>query len=240
MSPAILSGTSGILVIKIAEYMETLTRLFPDSIKPKHHLLIHYSSVMKLVGPLWKISCMRFESKNQDGKASSKTSNNRINIDHTTAMKHQLRFSYRFLKKEENNLVEKKETIRKECLAGISVYHNFLPESLKADTHVTFIQKCYFQGENIKNKSIMIIPSENGPLFYESYKIIKLADSKVIVIAKKFEDVYLDKHTKSYEMVNDSHSWCLLHEEDLSGLKLTHMVRVTNGKIFFIQNWYML
>ncbi|KAK0081621.1 hypothetical protein PV326_007568 [Microctonus aethiopoides] len=37
--------------------------LFPNSLKPKHHFLLHYSRVLHLCGPLWKISTIIFEAK---------------------------------------------------------------------------------------------------------------------------------------------------------------------------------
>ena len=55
--------------------------------KPKHHFLIHYSRIMKSIGPLLQISCMRNESKHRDGKVTSHVAICRKNVCDTIAIK---------------------------------------------------------------------------------------------------------------------------------------------------------
>lgn len=52
----------------IVDYLKLLSQLFPNSLKPKHHHLLHYALCMKSCGPLWRFSCMRCESKHQESK----------------------------------------------------------------------------------------------------------------------------------------------------------------------------
>ena len=52
----------------IAQYLIGLTKLFPESLKPKHHFLVHYPTIIRCMGPLWNLSTMRCENKNQDHK----------------------------------------------------------------------------------------------------------------------------------------------------------------------------
>lgn len=90
----ISSKTPNMLRICIQEYLETLSELFPNSCKPKHHLLIHYPMVMSYVGLLWHLSSMRDESKHQQCKTIARTSRNRTNVCRTIAIKHQLVLNY--------------------------------------------------------------------------------------------------------------------------------------------------
>ena len=85
------------LEILIEEYLTQLNELLPKYMKPKHHYLIHYPNVMRLMGPLWRLSSMRFESRHQEGKIISRNSLCRINVCHTIAIKSQLKLNYRFL-----------------------------------------------------------------------------------------------------------------------------------------------
>ncbi|XP_039306455.1 uncharacterized protein LOC113004589 isoform X1 [Solenopsis invicta] len=78
----------------INEYLTLLNNQFPGKIKPKHHFLIHYARIMKLVGVLWKTNCMRYEGKHKEGKKTSQATNSRANIS-TIAIKHQLLLNYR-------------------------------------------------------------------------------------------------------------------------------------------------
>lgn len=52
---------------------------------------------MFLFGPLWKTSCIRFESKHFNGKTISKSTKSRVNINKTIAIKHQVQQSLRFI-----------------------------------------------------------------------------------------------------------------------------------------------
>lgn len=53
----------------ISEYLQELVRLYPDEgVKPKHHHILHYPLIMKLMGPIPAFSSIRGESKNQVSK----------------------------------------------------------------------------------------------------------------------------------------------------------------------------
>lgn len=41
-----------VLDTSITEYLQLLTTFFPNSLKPKHHFLVHYARIMLLCGPL--------------------------------------------------------------------------------------------------------------------------------------------------------------------------------------------
>jgi len=85
-----------LLQVHISEYLELISK---NSLpfKPKHHHLIHYPGVQRLVGPLWIFSSTRNEGKHQEGKKTSKVSQNWKNVCKTIALKHQLILNYRFL-----------------------------------------------------------------------------------------------------------------------------------------------
>ncbi|KAL7291861.1 hypothetical protein TKK_0014423 [Trichogramma kaykai] len=84
----------------VFEYLSLLNDLFPGNFKPKHHFLIHYPRSMLMFGPLINICCLRFESKNREGKQASHNSSNRVNVNKTIAIKHQLYLNYRFIARE--------------------------------------------------------------------------------------------------------------------------------------------
>lgn len=51
------------LQVIIDEYIEIRSQLFPDTLKPKHHFLCHYPSLIFQFGPLIRLWTLRFESK---------------------------------------------------------------------------------------------------------------------------------------------------------------------------------
>ena len=82
----------------VHEYLNLLNTLSPNFLKPKHHNLIHYPTMMKRMGLLWNIPTMRCESKNRDFKITSHVAPSRRNNCETLAIKSQLRFNYRIRK----------------------------------------------------------------------------------------------------------------------------------------------
>lgn len=53
------------LKILITQHHELHFVVFDDTLKPKHHFLLHDPTIMKLIEPITQIWCMRFESKHQ-------------------------------------------------------------------------------------------------------------------------------------------------------------------------------
>lgn len=70
-------------------YLDEYRRVFKLPLKPKHHLLAHYSSVIKKVGPVKLIDGMRYESKHQQFEEFSKQTKNFKNLTKYLAIKHQ-------------------------------------------------------------------------------------------------------------------------------------------------------
>lgn len=69
------------------------------TLKPKHHYMLHYSQVMRNVGPLWFVCCLRWEAKHKPFKQAARATNSRRNLPLTLAIKHQLNICARFLSK---------------------------------------------------------------------------------------------------------------------------------------------
>jgi len=66
--------------------------LFGDNLKSKHHLLIHYPSIIKYSGPPRHYWCFRFEAKHKELKLYAHTTTSRKRITLTLAKKFQLKF----------------------------------------------------------------------------------------------------------------------------------------------------
>lgn len=81
----------------VREHHERYVTLFEETLKPKHHFLIHYPEVIKKVGPLVLISAFKYESKHLDLKRISNSVNTQKNVPLTLAIKCQLQSCYRFI-----------------------------------------------------------------------------------------------------------------------------------------------
>lgn len=73
-------------------------RLFKDTLKPKHHLITHYGSIIRNCGPIKLLWCMRFESKNREMKLYTNVTMSRRNLSHSLAKKCSLKFAYNLMK----------------------------------------------------------------------------------------------------------------------------------------------
>lgn len=100
MSPYCHANTHKILEVLIEEYLTCLKETFPQCMKPKHHHIVHYSRVFRLMAPLWHLSSMRFESRHRECKRISRSAICRANVCHTKAIKTQLQLNYRFIRKD--------------------------------------------------------------------------------------------------------------------------------------------
>lgn len=69
------------------------------TLKPKHHYMLHYPQIMRDVGPLWFVCCLRWEAKHRPFKQAARATNSRRNLPLTLAIKHQLNVCARFLSK---------------------------------------------------------------------------------------------------------------------------------------------
>jgi len=79
----------------VAEHHELYVKHFNDTLKPKHHFMVHYATAMQSLGPLCWLSSLRFESKHGEAKRTAHMICNFRNISKSLAHKHQLKFCYR-------------------------------------------------------------------------------------------------------------------------------------------------
>jgi hypothetical protein len=99
LAPSVTDDDIQLLSVLVAEYLEQRSELFPDKhLKNKHHHLIHYPRLIKMVGPLVRFWCMRFESKHQRNKRVLHITGNFKNILKTCAVRHQQYIAYQLLR----------------------------------------------------------------------------------------------------------------------------------------------
>lgn len=67
--------------------------LFPNSLKFKHHVLIHYPDLFFKFGPIGNMECSIYERLHRYGEITSYNAISRVNPCHTVAVKNQLKFS---------------------------------------------------------------------------------------------------------------------------------------------------
>lgn len=74
-------------------HLESIKEVFEARLKPKHHFMTHYSSVIRAMGPIKEMSMFRFEAKHRMLKECLGDSRNFINITKTICERHQQRLA---------------------------------------------------------------------------------------------------------------------------------------------------
>ncbi len=214
----------------IEEYLTNLKDVFPEvNLKPKHHYLLHYPRIMSMVGPLWKTSSMRYESKHRIGKMTSRVALCRINVCHTIAVKNQLQLNYHLLSKNfESNIWEGGPVLRKN-LNEISdgKIKCILPPNTSEILTMNWIK--HFGKKVVVNDSIVIFPTHDGPAFF-IIKLIFLNHVEISLILSELS-VYFDDHYQAYtifENCNDFDSYIVRNISSMN--KVDFMFSSKHGK----------
>lgn len=73
----------------VSEHLKLLKQLFDAKLIPKHHFMLHYANIIRMVGPLIHMSMFRFDAKHTQLKKVVRNTNNFRNMNKTIAIKHQ-------------------------------------------------------------------------------------------------------------------------------------------------------
>ncbi|XP_034951242.1 uncharacterized protein [Chelonus insularis] len=82
----------------ISEHHQSYLNLFvAQHLLPKFHFMIHYPRIIRTIGPMWPVSCIRYEGKHKDFKSYATVCRSRINVCYSLALKNQLMLCERFV-----------------------------------------------------------------------------------------------------------------------------------------------
>lgn len=88
----------------IKSYLKKHVEIFGANLKPKHHFMVHYCSIIRMNGPLRHMMCFVFEQKNREVKAYSKVSHQRINLPKSLCYKISMKIN-KFLETHKNGFL---------------------------------------------------------------------------------------------------------------------------------------
>lgn len=133
----------------IKRHHSQYTHLFNDTLKPKHHLMVHYYNVILKSGPPRNYWCFRFEAKHKEFKSYARAITSRKNICVSFAKKFQLKFA--------NDLVQPKiksifqiQNCHRITSAHVDIIKTYCLQnilSLQTDSY----SECVYKSKLIKN-----------------------------------------------------------------------------------------
>lgn len=81
------------------------TRLFDKTLKPKHHFMIHYPTIIAKCGPPRFFSCFLFEAMHKHFKMYCRPNMSRVNVAVSITAKYQFRFAHQLISPRKSLLV---------------------------------------------------------------------------------------------------------------------------------------
>lgn len=191
----------------VSEHHELYLQCFPyDSLKPKHHFMVHYPRIMQMIGPTDPISSIRFESYHKKFKNVANVMTCRINLLETFAKKIEYQLSNFLLnfKKPE----DKKDSIGKVDRVEISSLRGEykFPLDMKKIDVTNWVEAAGFL---IKNDCIIQTNFEldDSPTFALVKDIIITDNSKILLGCQKIDNLGLDSHFHAYSVIEENHNF---------------------------------
>lgn len=135
------------LATLIEKHHKTFITLFPNfRLRPKHHMMIHYPRVIRIMGPLILLWCMGFEGKHLNFKKLSQCIQNFINCCKTFAFRHQEYAHYINVQDNDTLGVFCKDFPIGLSDAEFSIYASVI-KKYKFDFPVRYVKSCFYIDE---------------------------------------------------------------------------------------------
>lgn len=238
-SPVITSETPTKFAILVKDYLRLLNKLFPKSMKPKHHYLLHYARIMKALGPPWNMACMRFEAFHKIGKTAARAAISRRNVCKTVALRHQLLLHIRLSRYNEGTEPYTIPKIKHLCetrkLEDVTQFAALIPADF--ENTVNICKKIVVNGSCVMRGSIIVIFEENEIIFHYIHLILE-KDKQILFVTRQFLDVSFIDYCYSYKIENqDCYEWNVLTMDDVISAKVGYTNRLSDGKYYVSKIW---
>lgn len=221
------------LKLLLENHLKFYLSLFPGkTLKPKHHLLLHYPDVIRKTGPVSKTHCLRFEAKHRDLKKYANNIETRKNIPLSLAKKMQMQFACRSISN-----IELKDNIT----FGPEIHDaaNFDSYKFSNETDVHFLKKCiaikWYQKNGItyrKNQVLRCKATDGVPQFGHIQNILIESENfkNCYMICQLLDTVELSVHYRAY-VVNFTDRYISLDINSLNFYSPTLLQNIHNLKL---------
>lgn len=216
--------------------------LFKDTLKPKHHFLNHYPTIIENIGSIKRFWCFRFEAFHHLHKTYARNITSRVNIPLSLCIKSSLRFSNLLIS---NDFFKKDVELFDNCMKTDIKSENYFPfiklNELKQVSNLEKAQKIKFKGTTFKT-GYFITRSERinaMPLLLEIKDIIISDESGCFAVCKEWEVDNFSEHLLSYICKEkESPSYHIVNLNKIDGPPI-HIYFLPNGeKVIRLKKYY--
>lgn len=162
----------------LEEYMEERANMFPEKpLRPKHHYILHYPSLMIQFGPLIRFWTLRFESKHAYFKQCARHSRNYKNVTKTLSERHQLYQAFintgdRFISRELYNFMPfQKELFNKSIVKAI--------EEIYSGKNLHYSNKVVYKGTEYRKDMFVVLARQECLLKFGQIMLILIINEQI-------------------------------------------------------------
>lgn len=210
-SRTVCSELNNRLRLLIKNHHELYLSLFDETLKPKHHLLLHYPGIMEQMGPVVTNSVLRFEAKHRQFKMTAKSTTCRINLCKTLAIKNQLNFSHRVFQNTLLSLPNNYGIYKKiRDVACIDYLDNANIEDIHINCEYATVNGITYKPNMVLWYSVDEISGE--PVFSKIHKIL-IRNNLPVFFCNNLSINYFDNHKECFN-VNLDDTFMLVELKD--------------------------
>jgi hypothetical protein len=212
--------TSKVLSSKVKDHNQMYIELTKETLKPKHHILIHYARLLEKFASFGNLSTVRHEAKHHLLRLTASTCMSRVNLSRTVAIKQQLAFCFR---------VVSNASIRQPIVTGPShildlkdlpTFPSFsltLPESVFSQTAQCVFNWVEYKGTKYQPGQVLLTNTDDNGLFvFSEIRVILVSDSKPLFICCNLDTVGYYSDVRGYEVKRiENSSWFAVEQGKL-------------------------
>lgn len=228
-SKTIHKNSHELLAVLVREHHELYLNCFPgETLKPKHHYMLHYPRIMQMIGPISLISSIRYEAYHKKFKNVARTTQCRINLLTTFSKKIEFQFANFLVNYVENDVppnVGKFENIDLSELKFIFTKYNVSAPIAKS-FKTKWIEVC---SKTIKIDSVIYIDHQDDelPMFAKVCDILYF-NEKYIFCCQKVLNFALDRHFYAYSVTLVDEYFSIEFSHDLF-TKVLYIEQINRG-----------
>lgn len=185
-------------LISLVESHHILYVKYFGTLKFKHHLMVHYPSMLEKFGNLSDLSNMRFESAHQKFIKLSKVSKNKKNSLKSMSIKAQLKFANLLANFDFKNEIE---LVGKNILRGDDFQRDY--NIIVNENNMFSIRKVIFMGKVYKKDVIVNYGYDTTNFTLPLFAWVELClenDGKIFLVLKLLKTIYKNVHFDAYEI----------------------------------------
>lgn len=170
-------------------------KYFNDTLKPKHHFLLHYPKVIEYSGPPRDYWCYGFESKHKLSKQYARATNSRRNICLSLAKKAQLKFSQFCITSASCNII-----CHPKYLTKTARNVNFRSKLKQSENDFDCYSQIIYKG-TIYKKGLFLTKYEQDLELFEVIEIfVRKHEEFVVILVDQINVSKIDSHFQAFEI----------------------------------------